>query len=278
MTPTPTLRRLAVLLLCSAPLAAQDPQKPEWPHLDDAQLARARVLAEALNGDDEAAATAAETELAGLGAGIEPMMVVRLGNTKTTRQANTIAGVLDAAVPAEYAPLVAEHARDRHPEVRRWSIGWLARHPAEAQRDALEHATEDKDEIVAFRASAGLVALGSIDDLQRVFETCKEDWPTHAEFVAAVLPAARGTAAADWVLARMPADDVRARITGLRLLRNLAPKEYAGKIVPYLDAEQHAVKKEAVNALRGIVDGDAPLEDLSVFQVIDLAKKWKARV
>jgi hypothetical protein len=33
-----------------------------------------------------------------------------------------------------------------------------------------------------------------------------------------------------------------------------------------------------INALRGIVDGDGPLEQLSSFEAIEMAKKWKSRI
>jgi hypothetical protein len=38
------------------------------------------------------------------------------------------------------------------------------------------------------------------------------------------------------------------------------------------------VRVAAINALRGIVDGQEPLEELSVFGAIELAKTWKVRV
>jgi len=276
--PLALLRLVTLAVLGVATIAAQDPPKPKWPRLDETESARARVLLEQLTGDDEDAASAAGDELAALGAGIAPLTIVKLRGVPSTRQAETVSRLLDDVVTAEYAPLVEEHARDREATVRRWSIGWIARHPDESNRKTLERATSDKDETTAFRSSAGLVALGSLDALGKVFDVCSEDWVSHAEFVGAVLPPARGAAAADQVLARMTPDDVRAQVTGLRLLRSLAPKEYATKISPYLDTEQHAIKKEAVNALRAVVDGDPPLEDLSVFQVIDQARKWKERV
>ena len=111
-----------------------------------------------------------------------------------------------------------------------------------------------------------------------VFAACAEDWRSRVGIVSAVLPAARGSEGADLVLDRMPADDIAARVTGLRLLRSLAPKHYAGILAVYLDHEQSNVKKEAINALRVVVDDDPPLENLSVFQAIELAQQWRARL
>jgi hypothetical protein len=266
----------AVWLL--ALLGAQDPPRPSWPALDESRAARARVLCEELIGTDEEAAVAATDELVAMGAGVAPLVIARLGEAKASRHADAFAGILDQVVADQHAPLVEDCAKQKQNEIRAWAVGWLARHPDEQHRDVLEKTADDKDAEVAFRAAAGLLALGDLDRLEAVFETCAEDWPPHAAFVGAVLPPARSAEAAELVFAKMTAKEVRAQVTGLRLLRSLAPPDTAGRIGSYLDAQQHAVKKEAINALRVVVDGEAPIEDLSVFQAIEQAKQWKERL
>ena len=120
-------------------------------------------------------------------------------------------------------------------------------------------------------------AASDLSGMETVFKRCSDAWRELAELVGEVLPAARSNEAADWVIGKMSRDDEQSRITGLRLLRSLAPKEYAGIVKLSLDAHQHSIKKEAINTLRVIVDGDPPLENLSVFQAIEMAKEWKAR-
>ena len=63
-------------------------------------------------------------------------------------------------------------------------------------------------------------------------------------------------------------------------MRALGPKQSAGIISRFLDSTDSIVKKEAINTLRVIVDGKKPLplKELTVFQSIELAKQWKARL
>jgi len=44
-----------------------------------------------------------------------------------------------------------------------------------------------------------------------------------------------------------------------------------------LDSTDNSIRIAAINAMRGIVDGDLPIANLPVFEAIELAKKWKER-
>jgi hypothetical protein len=66
-------------------------------------------------------------------------------------------------------------------------------------------------------------------------------------------------------------------MAGLRLLRHLMVKEQGALLHRYLDAGEHTVKREAINAAR-CLHGEAPIENLSVFQAIEMAKQWRAKV
>jgi len=48
-------------------------------------------------------------------------------------------------------------------------------------------------------------------------------------------------------------------------------------VKPQLDNTDNSIRIAAINALRGIVDGDLPIANLPVFEAIELAKKWKTR-
>ena len=56
------------------------------------------------------------------------------------------------------------------------------------------------------------------------------------------------------------------------------PEKTAPVVGLHLDSDDNQVRVAAINALRGIVDGQGPLEELSVFGAIELAKTWRARV
>jgi TPP-dependent pyruvate/acetoin dehydrogenase alpha subunit len=49
-------------------------------------------------------------------------------------------------------------------------------------------------------------------------------------------------------------------------------------VAPYLDSEDNSIRVAAIDALRGIVDGDGPMEQQSVFRAIEMAKLWKLRL
>jgi len=49
-------------------------------------------------------------------------------------------------------------------------------------------------------------------------------------------------------------------------------------IKPLLDSGDASLKKAAINACRGIIENKPPLGNISVFDAIDLAKKWKERL
>jgi hypothetical protein len=44
---------------------------------------------------------------------------------------------------------------------------------------------------------------------------------------------------------------------------------------PNLDSTDNSIRVAAINAMRGIVDGEPPIANLPVFEAIELAKKWK---
>jgi hypothetical protein len=49
-------------------------------------------------------------------------------------------------------------------------------------------------------------------------------------------------------------------------------------VLPFLDTNDNTLRIAAINALRGIVDGEPPIERLAVFDAIEMAKTWKERL
>ena len=54
-------------------------------------------------------------------------------------------------------------------------------------------------------------------------------------------------------------------------------KAQAARLRPLLDDEDNAIRVAAINALRGMVDGEPPIEDLAAFEAIEMAAAWKGR-
>lgn len=278
------LRTLACSAAILCALSAQDPPAPpspapppRWPALTEAGRAEARLTLGRLAAVRDDATEAHEQKLVALGAGVAPLVLAALG-AKSAAHPEALERVLDRVVTTGHAALLAPESGHASVAVRRYVVAQLARAHDPAHADRLAKAAEDPDAEVRLAGALGLTALGDFRAFDVVFDECRTEWRERADFVATVLAPARGEAATEQVYARMTRTDVETRITGLRLLRSLAPAEQARGLAVFLDADEHNVKKEAINALRAVVDGAAPLENLSVFQAIEMAKQWKARI
>lgn len=285
---------LGTLLVFAPTAAAQDPppnQLEAWPDLAAKEKTRVNGLIrrfEAVTDKDGAEEDVAEAAdaLVAYGPAIVPVLLRRLALPRQSKPAIERAlDALDRIVRPEHANLVAKSCDEKVEATRRWAMRWLALHVEERWRELLqgfatppEDAKPTPDPEMVFLANLALAALADTKALGRVMEVCDNEWLERGALVGRVLPTARSPAMARWVIQQMRPDDERSRVTGLRMLRSLAPKEYAGAAAVYLDASEHSVKKEAINALRAIVDGAPPLEDLSVFSAIEQAKAWKGRV
>ena len=93
------------------------------------------------------------------------------------------------------------------------------------------------------------------------------------------LGAVRGREATDRIAARLEDADRARTVAVLNLLGGCGERARAVPLVkPYLDSTDNSIRIAAINALRGIVDGEPPLDKLSVFDAIERAKRWKERV
>ncbi|MFQ5503751.1 MAG: hypothetical protein ACE5F1_03015, partial [Planctomycetota bacterium] len=110
--------------------------------------------------------------------------------------------------------------------------------------------------------------LGDLDSLPYLLGLAKENWKDRARDIVEVLPALKGEKATTWLVGRVREKELKTKLAALRLLWG------AGTLgcVPVV------LRIGAVNALRGIVDGEMPYKHLSVFDAIDEVKKWKRRV
>ncbi|MBK8974563.1 MAG: hypothetical protein IPM29_01420 [Planctomycetes bacterium] len=275
---------LAALLPVAAP-GAQDPTPPKpderpvaWPKLGANDELRIKRELRQLGDADPEVAAAAEAGLVEHGAGVAPYVIRRLDDTEVAN-VPALRRVLDTVVDWQYLPLVVKRADDKSVELRRWVVRWLARAHDERAAAVLRAASTDADPQIAFCAVVGRLGLGDADALEPVLRACSGgDWREQVSLCAEVLPAVRGARFADALIQRIADQDELTRVAGLRLLRYLAPASHARLVATFLNASEHGVKKAAINALRVIVDGAAPMEELSVFQAIDMANAWKERV
>lgn len=283
-----SVARAALLAALAATANAQsdDPDAPPrpvaqetaWPELSKSDAKHVQDLIGDLRSEKEPLRAAADEALRAFGAGAAPALFRRLTDNKRNFN-DAILSVLGAVVEPKHADLLAVEATNKKKAVlRRFATRRLATYHDPGLREALAGGLDDKDETVQFHCATGLVGLADHRGLDIVFERARKDWDDVAPFYAEVLPGGRSRAMSDAVLTAMHAGNASAKIAGLRLLRSLLPQADAGRLGGYLDSDEAALRKEVINTLRVVVDGDPPLDKLSVFQAIEMAKKWKERL
>jgi len=272
------------------PAEEKTPERLEaWPTLDKeaARVAKTDIVrlrkARTPEMGQQAAAGLIEA-----GAAIVPDLLPKLAKERDEDARERILTVLNGVTDARHTRLLAPYFEDRSPDVRVWAMRRAAVFPdpdlrplAEktlARVDALR--TKKKppspDEVYA----AGLIATssGSTAGLAHVYERARKDWKDLWREMRAALEGARGTESTAMVIGIMNEADRRGKITCLRLLAGCGDASARGIARPFLDNSDNGLRVAAVNALRGIVDGEAPIERLSVFEAIERANKWKARL
>ena len=118
---------------------------------------------------------------------------------------------------------------------------------------------------------------GSLLGLDHLAERARTGFAAHGARMRKALEAVRGPEATQ-VVAKGLAGAREVKIAALNLLAGCGDASARALVKPHLDDSDNGVRIAAINALRGIVDGDPPLEQLPVFKAIELAKEWKARV
>lgn len=290
------LNLLACACITSAPALAQDDkpvpasqptnQQPAaalpkplaaWPALAAKDRDRAIVLTGQFKKDDDALKQSARTELLAMGAGAAPVLFQKVGDAEKELALNDeIYAVFDSMLTQEHRALMAEQAKKKKIELRKYLLRRLCVMADPELKSAFEPFRKDADEQVGFYANLGLAALRDKDALLDLLERTRADWAAHVDMVKQALPAARSSECAMAVYEHMAKNGTEVKAAGLRLLRYLATDAEKPAIKVFLGSEDHGVVKEAVNALR-VMHGQEPLEKLSAFDAIGMAKEWQGK-
>lgn len=260
----------------AAPAPAANGKLAEWPELKDADKAKARALIDQFRKPDEKLHEPAHKALVALGAGAAPIVMAQIVDRTDGVNARLFA-VLDATLGKEHTALMARESKKPRVELRRHLARRLCGMGDKDLVPFFETMAKDADPETAFYAQLGAFAQGKTAQLPGVLEHCKTNWPTAGPVVAEALAPARSLELAAPVFEAIASKGAVEQMTGLRLLRYLMVKEQGVLLHRYLDDGQHTVKREAVNTARCLF-GEAPIENLSVFQAIEQAKQWRAKV
>ena len=244
----------------------------EWPALKDTDKDRVLGLVGQFRKADPELHAAATKQLITIGEAAMPLLFQQVSDNPNNVNTQLFA-LFDTLLEPKHAALMARESKKQKVALRLYLVQRLCRFLDSDMLPVLASAAKDKDPETAFFAALGGLALKQKDHLPAVLAYSKNHWREVAPICAEVLPNARSNEAGSWVfeaIAKAPSAD---QMVGLRLARYLAVKEHTIILRGYLQAADGSVKKEAVNAMR-VMHGEAPMENLSVFQAIEMAKEW----
>lgn len=255
-----------------------------WPKPADKEALLVEIEKLCKASTEEMERTAREA-LASAGAAAVPFLLDRYGREKVEGARDRLLDVLSTSTDASMTRLLAARFEDKNQPVRAFAL-WRAaafpdpelKAPAEKAWAKLAKQGEKADANERYAAALCCASAGSIAGMEALLEAAGAKWDKKKRELRAALEGARAKEASAWALARVKPDDRKATVAALRLLAGCGIKEDAGAIKGLLDNDDNSIRVATINALRGMVDGEAPLEDISAFEAIETAKKWKGRV
>jgi len=297
-----TLALLAVLALAGptvgaqtpAPAPTQEAAKPEraaeWPKLDAALASTVKKDVERLRkAHTPEMEEQAEAALYAAGAGAAPELLRAMGVEKDTTARLRVEALLERVTGAAHTRLLAAEFANKSLHVRTWALKRCAHFPDEGVRALAEQALtrasaalakkpEDTD-MIEERYSAALcvTSAGGLGGLEALTSVALDQWGRRGVELRAALNGVRGDEATDKLLPLLASADRKQLVAGLNLLAGCGSKKAVTTVRPHLDSNDNSVRVAAINAMRGIVEGAPPLDKLSAFDAIELAKEWKNR-
>jgi len=283
---------LAMLLVCTSAwngsAQSQAPAKIEyltaWPKpadkdtllTDIERLCKART---------EEMGKLAHDALVASGAAAVPFLLERYGREKDEGAHERLRDVLVETIKADQTRLLAKsfESKNLHERVMAlWRAGVFPdkeiRAAAEAAFLRVEKQGDKADGDERYASALCACSAGSIKGLDTLIAQALKRWDKKGPEMRIALEGVRGPEATAVVGKRLDEADRKIKVAALRLLGGCGDKSIVGRIKPLLDESDNSIRVAAINALRGIVDGELPIEELSAFEAIEMAKKWKGRV
>lgn len=296
-------------LLCAPPRQdpppAQDPPKEApaeivrltaWPKLEGEAGDKSKVEVEKLRkARTPQMADDAVTSLVAAGAGAAPLLLVALAKEQDPAAQKRVIEVLDKLTSAEHTRLLGAEFENKAATVRLYALRRAAAFPDPGLREkaeaALARAAKGGDKAESFAAALCTTSTGSLAGLEVLFETAQAAWGKHGLEIRVVLERVRGPEATKLVVAKLRKEDQpsptapalktadRQRVVAaLNMLAGCGDPSAKHSVKPFLDSTDNSIRVAAINAARGILDGEQPVPEMSVFEAVETAKKMKARL
>jgi hypothetical protein len=287
----------ACLLLASGSAFAQDPPKPApaaapakieylsaWPKPADKDALMTDIERLCKARTDEMG-TQAHDALAATGACAVPFLLERYGREKDEAAHERMRTLLVELIQPDQTRLLAKSFESKQIHERTMAL-WRAgvfpdkeiRPAAEAAFMRVDKLGEKADPDEKYAAALCACASGSIKGLDTLVAQALKRWDKKGPEMRVALAGVRGPEATAVVGKHLDDPQLKTKVAALHLLGGCGDKSIVGKIKPLLDESDNSIRVAAINALRGIVDGELPIEELSAFEAIEMAKKWKDRL
>jgi hypothetical protein len=231
----------------------------------------------------------ADEALTKAGAGVVPELLPVLGKERNVEARLRVEHVLDKITAAEHTRLLGAFFADKSREVRVWALTRCANFPDLGLQAAADEAftrakaLRDKDlkaegaDFEVYAAALCATAAGSHAALEVVSSTALTNWGKRGVEIRLALESVRDATATEFASKLARDTDRKKKVCGLNMLAGCGTQDALAVVKPCLDDNDNSIRVAAINAMRGIVDGDLPIANLPVFEAIELAKKWKSR-
>ena len=286
---------VALVAFAPAAAAAQDESPKEapapierldaWPELGGSELSLVkRDIARLRKARTEEMGTEARAALIGAGAGVVPLLLPSLGREQDPAAKQRITAVLETLSGAAHTRLLGEYFTDESREVRVWCLERCARfpdpgllEPAEAAWNAVVKLGERADAGERDAAAVCAASAGSWASFEHVKKTALASWGKSGDLIRTALETIRGPRGIERTRDLLSSEDRKQIVAGLNLLSGCGDELAIPEVRPFLSNDDNSIRVAAINAMRGIVDGAPPVENLPVFDAIEMANEWMRR-
>ena len=230
-------------------------------------------------------AISAREALEAAGAATVPFLLDRMGKERDDGAVKRLREVLITNTNAAHTRLLAHEFEDRSATTRTFALWRSAAFPDKEIRPAAEKSwarlaklgdKADPEELYA--AALCAASTGSIAGLEVLHTAAQKTWERRGGEIRAEIEGARGPEATKIEVGKLEGADQKQKVAVLRMLSGCGDSSALPAIRRFLDDDDNQIRVGAINACRGIVDNDPPLEQLPVFEAIETAKKWKERM
>ncbi|MBJ76907.1 MAG: hypothetical protein CMJ98_07815 [Planctomycetes bacterium] len=274
--------------------AGQEPQEKQeeklppkltaWPNPKSQAELKDQVARLRQDRSKDVAAEAQKT-LTAMGSCAAPLLVRSLGKEKSKAARERIRVVLASILDQQHSRLIAESFDDKSLDVRVWALITVSRTPDPGLQKAVQSHWKKlakrgakAEEVERYATGLCLLSVQDPQGLEPVVSATIAHWKERAPQIRGVLNGLRSAALDKALLEHLKADDRKLQSAALRLIAAGGTPATLSAVAPFLDSGNPTLRIDAINVCRMLVAGEAPLDRLPVFEAIERAKAWKAKL